>query len=76
MNKLPFNKKFEGAILSKYPHAPQPEFSERFDNPNFVSFMSNVYANKFMQANFFTPTLKLSGKAMIGARIIKKHGKP
>jgi len=77
MNKLPFNKNFEGAILSKYPHAPQPEFNERFDYPHLVSLMNNLYANEFsLRTNFFTPALRLSGKTRIGARVVKKHGKP
>ena len=49
----------------------------RFDNPNVVDLMNDLYKNEVSQLNnFFLPNFKLIKKQRIGSKIIKKHSKP
>jgi hypothetical protein len=49
----------------------------RFDNPNLVDLMNDLYKNEVSQLNnFFLPNFKLIEKQRIGSKIIKKHSKP
>ena len=50
---------------------------QRFDNPDVVSFMNDLYANEYsLLLNFFLPSVKLQQKERIGSKIIKRHDKP
>lgn len=49
----------------------------RFDNPNLVHMMNDLYANELsLLANFFYPSVKLVKKQRIKSKIIKKHDLP
>jgi hypothetical protein len=49
----------------------------RFDNPELVELMNDLYKNEVSQLNnFFMPNFKLIAKQRIGSKIIKKHTKP
>lgn len=49
----------------------------RFDNPELVELMNDLYKNEVSQLNnFFMPNFKLIVKQRIGPKIIKKHSKP
>jgi len=50
---------------------------QRFDNPDVVLFMNDLYANEYsLLVNFFLPSVKLQEKERIGSKIIKHHDKP
>ena len=50
---------------------------QRFDNPDVVSLMNDLYANEYsLLLNFFLPSVKLQEKERIGSKIIKRHDKP
>ena len=50
---------------------------ERFSEPKLVSLMNDLYANEFtLLTNFFCPTMKLTEKKRLGAKIVKKHAAP
>ncbi len=50
---------------------------QRFDHPQLVRLMNDLYANEFSLLNhFFCPTMKLCEKKRVGAKIIKKHAQP
>ena len=50
---------------------------ERFDNPDVVPLMNDLYANEYsLLLNLFLPSVKLQEKQRIGSRIIKRHDKP
>ena len=50
---------------------------ERFDNPNVVSIMNDLFKNEYsLLVNFFLPSVKLQQKERIGSKIIKRHDKP
>lgn len=49
----------------------------RFDNPNLVELMNDLYKNEVSQLNnFFMPNFKLIQKERVDSKIIKKHSKP
>lgn len=49
----------------------------RFDNPELVELMNDLYKNEVSQLNnFFMPNFKLIEKQRVGSKIIKKHTKP
>jgi hypothetical protein len=49
----------------------------RLDQPALVAPMNDLYANEFSRlVNFFYPTLKLTRKARVGARITKQFAPP
>ena len=50
---------------------------QRFDNPEVVPMMNDLYANEYsLLLNFFLPSVKLQEKERIGSKIIKRHDKP
>lgn len=50
---------------------------ERFDNPDVVPLMNDLYAHEYSQLiNFFLPSVKLQHKERVGSKIIKHHDKP
>lgn len=50
---------------------------DRFDNPELVDLMNDLYANEWSQyQNHFCPTMKLVEKKKINSRYYKKYGKP
>ena len=49
----------------------------RFDNPNLIPLMNDIYANELnLLSNFFIPSVKLLDKRRVKSRIIKKFDKP
>jgi len=49
----------------------------RFDNPELVTLMNDLYKNEVSQMNnFFLPNFKLIEKQRVQSKIIKKHSKP
>lgn len=49
----------------------------RFDNPNLVELMNDLYKNEVSQLNnFFMPNFKLIQKQRVDSKIIKRHSKP
>lgn len=48
----------------------------RFENPELVPVMNEIYENWCLLKNFFIPTMKLVEKRRVGAKIIKKHDAP
>jgi hypothetical protein len=50
---------------------------ERFDNPELVELMNEIYQNYWNPLqNFFIPTMKLETKVRIGAKVKKKYDQP
>jgi hypothetical protein len=50
---------------------------QRFDNPEVVPLMNDLYANEYsLLINFFLPSVKLQEKQRVGSKIIKRHDKP
>ena len=50
---------------------------QRFDNPEVVPFMNDLFANEYsLLVNFFLPSVKLQEKERLGSKIIKRHDKP
>jgi hypothetical protein len=50
---------------------------ERFDNPDVVPIMNDLFENEYsLLVNFFLPSVKLQQKERIGSKIIKRHDKP
>lgn len=49
---------------------------DRFENPDLVPIMNEVYENWCKLKNFWIPTMKLIEKTRVGSKIIKKHDKP
>jgi hypothetical protein len=50
---------------------------ERFDFPELVPLMNDLYRNEWrLFFNFFIPSVKLLSKQRVGSKIIKKHDKP
>jgi len=49
----------------------------RFDNPQVVDMMNDLYANEYsLLMNFFLPSVKLQDKERIGSKIIKRYDVP
>jgi hypothetical protein len=50
---------------------------ERMEDPSLVELMNEIYRDYWNPLqNFFIPTFKLESKIRIGARIVKKFGRP
>jgi hypothetical protein len=50
---------------------------DRFDNPELVELMNDLYANEWSQLqNHFCPTLKLKEKSRAGSRYTKHYHAP
>jgi hypothetical protein len=50
---------------------------DRIDDPSLVPLMNDIYINCWNPLmNFFLPTFKLLSKTRVGAKIVKKYGKP
>lgn len=50
---------------------------ERFSEPKLVTMMNDLYANEFsLLTNCFCPTMKLTEKKRVGAKVVKKHAAP
>ena len=50
---------------------------ERFDNPNIVKLINDLYAKEFsLMNNYFCPTMKLASKKRVGSKMVKHYGKP
>jgi hypothetical protein len=50
---------------------------ERMEDPSLVDLMNEIYRDYWNPLqNFFIPTFKLESKTRIGARIVKKFGRP
>jgi len=50
---------------------------QRFDNPQILPLMNDLYGNEFpLLVNFFLPSFKLIDKRREGAQIIKSHDAP
>jgi hypothetical protein len=50
---------------------------DRFDNPKAITLMNDIYANEFSQlTNSFCPTMKLTEKKRVGAKVVKKYTTP
>jgi hypothetical protein len=50
---------------------------ERFNNPDVVPLMNQLYANEYsLLLNFFLPSVKLQNKVRIGSQIKKQHDAP
>ena len=50
---------------------------DRFEKPEVVALMNDLYANEFsLMNNFFYPTMKLAEKKRVGSKIVKKHATP
>jgi hypothetical protein len=50
---------------------------ERFDNPEVVPLMNDLYRNEYsLLVNYFLPSVKLQEKMRIGSKIMKRHDKP
>ena len=49
----------------------------RFDNPDIVPLLNNLYKNEWrLYHNFFIPSVKLIEKKRVGSKIIKRYDKP
>ena len=49
----------------------------RFDNPDVVALMNDLYQNElYTLNNFFIPSFKLTSKKRVGQRVIKTHDQP
>jgi hypothetical protein len=48
----------------------------RFENPDLIPLMNEIYENWCKLKNFWIPTMKLIEKKRIGSKIIKKHDTP
>ena len=58
-------------------HIRQTFGYDRFDNPDAVELMNDVYANEYsLFRNFFLPSVKLIAKERIGSKIIKRYDAP
>jgi hypothetical protein len=72
-------KKNDNAHIEQknWTHIRQTFGYERFDNPDVVAPMNDVYAQEFsLLMNFFLPSVKLQKKERIGSTIIKRHDQP
>ena len=50
---------------------------ERMEDPELVKLMNEIYRDFWNPLqNFFIPTFKLESKTRVGARIVKKYGRP
>ena len=50
---------------------------DRFDRPELVSLLNDLYKNEWSQMNnFFSPTLKLKEKQRVNSRYVKKYEAP
>jgi len=50
---------------------------ERFDNPDVVPLMNDLYRTEYsLLVNYFLPSVKLQEKTRIGSKIIKRHDHP
>ena len=58
-------------------HIRQTFGYQRFDNPDVVELMNDVYANEYsLLRNLFLPSVKLIAKERIGSKTIKRHDAP
>ncbi len=49
----------------------------RFDNPDIIPLMNDLYENElYILNNFFIPSFKLMSKTRVGSKVIKTHDKP
>jgi hypothetical protein len=50
---------------------------DRFDNPNIVPALNDLYSNEWrLLMNFFIPSVKLVAKERIKSKIVKRHDAP
>lgn len=50
---------------------------QRFDNPNLVQKLNDLYTSQWnLYFNFFIPSVKLISKTRVGSKIIKTYDKP
>ena len=60
-----------------YTHVRQWLGYRRFEDPQIVKFLNDLYKNEWrLYHNFFIPSVKLQEKQRIGSRIFKRHDKP
>jgi hypothetical protein len=72
-------KKNDNAHIEQknWTHIRQTFGYERFDNPQVVKLMNDLYAHEYsLLMNFFLPSVKLQEKQRIGSKIVKKHDRP
>jgi hypothetical protein len=72
-------KKNDNAHIEQknWTHVRQIFGYERFDNPQVIDPMNDLYANEFsLLMNFFIPSVRLRKKERLGSKIIKRHDLP
>ena len=74
----PYKKNDNAHIEQKnWTHIRQTFGYERFDNPEVVDLMNDLYAKEFtLLMNYFLPSVKLLKKERIGSKIIKRYDQP
>lgn len=72
-------KKNDNAHIEEknWTHVRQYLGYDRFDNPEIVHKLNELYSDTFYYfVNFFLPSVKLINKQRVGSKIIKKHDSP
>ena len=74
----PYKKDDNAHIEQKnWTHVRQWLGYRRFDNPDIVSLLNNLYRNEWrLFLNFFLPSTKLQQKTRVGSKIVKRHDDP
>ena len=74
----PYKKNDNAHIEQKnWTHIRQIFGYARFDNPQVVPLMNELYAKELsLYMNFFLPSVKLKEKERVGSQIKKRHDKP
>lgn len=74
----PYRKNDNAHVEQKnWMHARQLFGYARFENPDLVPVMNDIYARLwFPYKNFFIPRMKLKEKIRVGSRIVRKYDEP
>ena len=74
----PYRKNDNAFVEQKnWTHVRQLLGYDRFDNPDLVPLVNDLYVNEWsLFNNYFCPTLKLKEKQRINSRYIKKYEPP
>ena len=74
----PYKKDDNAHIEQKnWTHVRQWLGYRRFDHPDLVSLLNDLYRNEWrLFLNFFLPSMKLQEKRRLGSKIIKRHDTP
>lgn len=74
----PYKKNDNAHVEQKnWTHVRQLLGYERFDNPDLVPLLNDLYSNEVsLLRNHFLPTFKLLKKERVGSKLIKKHSEP